>query len=48
MLLLDPHKDGLILRKEMDITFYKTPYCKEADIASQIFHEHYLEILMKS
>jgi hypothetical protein len=45
-LLLDPHKVGLILRKELDIAFYRTPYCKKADILGQIFHKYYLEIVM--
>ena len=35
MLLLEAHKDGLIWRKEMDIQFYETPYCKGADIVGK-------------
>jgi len=48
MLLLDAHKYGFIWRKEMDITFFKSPYCKRADIVGQIFNEHYFEILMET
>lgn len=45
MSLLNTKKDGLILRKEKDIKFYKTPYCKGADIVGQIFNEHNFGII---
>lgn len=46
ILFLDAQKDGLIWRKELDIKYYKNPYCKGADIVGQIFNEDYFEILM--